>query len=51
MKALWRRLAWLAQRDRFESELDEEMRHHLALKAQEWGSVEAAKRRFGNITL
>jgi hypothetical protein len=32
MKELWRRLQWFARRDRFESELDEEMRHHLALK-------------------
>jgi macrolide transport system ATP-binding/permease protein len=51
MKALWRRLEWLVHRDRFESELDEEMRHHLALKAEERGSVEAANRQFGNVTL
>jgi hypothetical protein len=50
MKQLWRRLRWFAGRDRFESELDEEMRHHLAMKAEERGSVEAANRQFGNVT-
>jgi predicted permease len=43
MKSLWRRLAWLRNRDRFESELDEELRHHLELS----GSA----RRFGNVAL
>ena len=50
MKTLWRRLLWFAHRDRFDRELDEEMRHHLALKAEELGSAQAA-RRFGNVTL
>jgi macrolide transport system ATP-binding/permease protein len=51
MSELWRRLQWLLHRDRFEREIDEEMRHHLALKAEEQGSAEAACREFGNITL
>jgi len=46
MKELWRRLMWFRNRERFESELDEEMRHHLALKAEEQGGA-----RFGNVTL
>lgn len=51
MRELWRRLRWLAHRDQFESELEEEMRHHVALKAEQQGSVEAANRQFGNVTL
>jgi macrolide transport system ATP-binding/permease protein len=51
MKELWRRLRWMAHRDQFERELDEEMRHHLALKAEEQGSSEAARRQFGNVSL
>ena len=51
MKARWRRLKWFARRDRFERELDEEMRHYLALKAQERGSGQAANLRFCNGTL
>ena len=35
----------------FERELDEEMHHHLALKAEQNGGKEAAQRQFGNITL
>jgi macrolide transport system ATP-binding/permease protein len=51
MREAWRRLHWLLHRDRFEREIDEEMRHHLALKAEEQGSTEAAQKQFGNITL
>ena len=51
MKELWRRLKWFLNQDQFEREIDEEMRHHLALKAEERGSAEKAKREFGNITL
>ena len=43
MKELWRRLVWLLHRDRFERELDEEMRHHLALRG--------SQTQFGNIAL
>jgi macrolide transport system ATP-binding/permease protein len=51
MKPLWRRLQWFFHRDRFEREMEEEIRHHLALKAIEYGSPEAACRQFGNVTL
>src|SRR5256885_10960963 len=44
MRELWRKLGWLFHRDRFERELDEEMRHHLAMKG---GDL----RQFGNIAL
>ena len=50
MRELWRRLRWWAHRDQFDRELEEEMRHHLALKAEERG-LNAAHRQFGNITL
>jgi macrolide transport system ATP-binding/permease protein len=51
MRELWRRLHRLAHGARFERELEEEMRHHLALRAEERGSAEAARRQFGNVTL
>ncbi len=51
MKELWRRIEWLLHRPRFERELDEELRHHLTLKAEQQGSREAAQRQFGNIAL
>ena len=44
MNEFLRRLCFLLHRDRFERELDEEMRHHLAMKG---GDV----RQFGNIML
>src|SRR5437764_8841754 len=50
MKEFFRRLRFLRHRAEFERDLDEEMRHHLALKAEEQGSPEAARRRFGNLT-
>lgn len=50
MRELWRRLRWWAHRDQFDRELEEEMRHHLALKAEERG-LDAAHRQFGNMTL
>src|SRR5438477_314386 len=50
MKASFRRLRFLRHRAEFERDLDEEMRHHLALRAEEQGSAEAARRRFGNVT-
>src|SRR3569833_2757752 len=50
MKALWRRLQWFFHRADFERELDEEMAHHLAMKAEEQGSPESARRQFGNVT-
>src|SRR5271154_849624 len=51
MNELWRRLHWLFHRNQFEREFDEEIRHHLAMKAEEQGSIEAAYRKFGNVTL
>src|ERR1035438_5751601 len=51
MRELLRRLRHLLHRDEFERELDEEMRHHLALSAEQRGSAGAANRQFGNITL
>jgi predicted permease len=39
------------RRDEFERELEEEMRHHLALSAEQRGSVWAANLQFGNMTL
>jgi predicted permease len=51
MRELWRKLRWLTERERFDRELEEEMRHHLALKAQEQGSLTAANRQFGNVRL
>ena len=51
MSELWRRLQWFLHRGRFEREMEEEIQHHLALKAIEYGGPEAARRQFGNITL
>jgi macrolide transport system ATP-binding/permease protein len=51
MRELIRRLRFLFHRDEFERDLDEEMRHHLALQAEERGSAVAARRQFGNVTL
>ena len=55
MRELLRRLRFLLHRDQFERDLEEEMRHHLALQAEERGSGiaanAAAKRQFGNIAL
>ena len=50
MKEFFRRLWFLLHRAEFERELDEEMRHHLALGAEERGGTEAARRQFGNVT-
>jgi predicted permease len=48
MKELLRRLRFLLHRAEFERDLDEEMRHHLALSAEDRG--EAARQQFGNVT-
>ncbi len=50
MKTLLRRLQRLLHRAAFERELDEEMAHHLAMKAEEEGSAYVARRRFGSVT-
>jgi macrolide transport system ATP-binding/permease protein len=51
MRELLRRLRHRMQRDQFERELEEEMRHHLALSAEQRGSAGAANLQFGNMTL
>jgi macrolide transport system ATP-binding/permease protein len=48
---LARRLQVLLHRDQFERDLEEEMQHHLAMKAEEAGDMYAAQRAFGNVTL
>jgi macrolide transport system ATP-binding/permease protein len=50
MKELWRRLWFFLHRAQFERDLEEEMSHHLALRAEERGSIDAARRQFGNVT-
>src|SRR5262245_43923828 len=59
LSQLWRRLLLYARRDRFDRELEEEMRFHLEMKVGEnlaagtspEESRYAAKRQFGNQTL
>src|ERR1700683_932731 len=50
MRELLRRIRHRVQRDRFERELEEEMRHHLAMSAEQRGDA-GANRQFGNMTL
>src|ERR1051326_9292853 len=49
MRELWRRLRFLMDRRRFESDLDEEMRFHLDMKTRKTGDRYAAQRQFGNV--
>ena len=51
MLELWRRLHHFLHRREYERELEEEMRHHLALSAEQRGDDAAANRQFGNMTL
>src|SRR5262245_1595352 len=59
LSQLWRRLLFYVRRDKFDRELEEEMRFHLEMKAREnaeagMGPLEAcyaARRQFGNQTL
>jgi macrolide transport system ATP-binding/permease protein len=59
LSQLWRRLLFYLWRDRFDSELEEEMRFHLEMKAEENAEAGmeplearyAAQRQFGNQTL
>jgi predicted permease len=59
LSQLWRRLLFYMRRDRFDHELEEEMRFHLEMKAQENAeaginpddALYAARRQFGNQTL
>ncbi|HEX8687658.1 MAG TPA: ABC transporter permease, partial [Pyrinomonadaceae bacterium] len=56
---LWRRVLHYARRDRFDRELEEEVRFHLEMKAEEYVAAgmtpeeasRAARRQFGNETL
>jgi putative ABC transport system permease protein len=48
---LWRRLHFLTRRQQFESDIEDEIRLHLELRAEEAGSAHTAKRQFGNTTL
>jgi predicted permease len=47
----WRRLKFLWRSTQFERELEEEMRLHVQLRAEQLGDLDAARRRFGNPTL
>src|SRR5262245_27397532 len=59
LSQLWRRLLFYLRRDRFDRELEEEMRFHLEMKAQENAEAGmdplearyAVGRQFGNQTL
>jgi hypothetical protein len=55
MSRLWRKLMFLIRRERFDRDLDEEMRFHLEMKARAGGGTAeagyAARRHFGNSTL
>ena len=51
MRELLRRFRHWMHRDEFERELEEEMRHHRALSAEQRGSIGAANLQFGNMTL
>ena len=55
MSRLWRKLLFVMQRARFERDLQDEMRAHLEMKAEELGGTEdaryAARRQFGNTLL
>jgi macrolide transport system ATP-binding/permease protein len=51
MRELLRRIRFLFHRAEFERDLEEEMRHHLALLEEEHALGAAARRQFGNVTL
>ena len=46
---LWRSLRYLFHRDRMDRDLEEEMRHHLEMKAAASGGPLLAARQFGNL--
>jgi predicted permease len=48
MREFWRRLRFLRDREQFESDLDEEIQFHLAMKAEKNGDRMVAQRQFGN---
>src|SRR5579872_6702654 len=47
---IWRRLQVMARRQEFEAGLDEEIRLHLELRAEQEADPYVARRRFGNTT-
>src|SRR6478609_8835527 len=49
MRELLRRIRFLFGRAAYERELEEEMRHHLALLKEDGKSGAAAERQFGNV--
>jgi macrolide transport system ATP-binding/permease protein len=51
LREFLRRLQFYLHRNRFEADLDEEMRHHLSMKEHDSGSAGTANRQFGNVTL
>jgi predicted permease len=46
---IWRRLKFAFRRREFESDLEEEMRFHLEMKAQKTGDRDQARKQFGNV--
>jgi macrolide transport system ATP-binding/permease protein len=46
-----RKLQYYLLRSQFEAELDEEIRHHLALKERDSAGTRTAQKQFGNVTL
>jgi putative ABC transport system permease protein len=48
---LFRRMRYMSRRAQFDADLEEEMRLHVDLRADETGDRDAARRRFGNSTL
>lgn len=55
MARLWRKLMFMIRRERFDRDLEDEMRFHLEMKARAGGGTAdagyAAQRQFGNATL
>jgi len=51
MSEWWRKLAGLLHRNEIGSELEEEMRTHLEMKASVADDPHAARRQFGNVKL
>ena len=47
----WRRLAFLFRRNQFDSDLEEEMRFHLDMKARDAADAHAAHLQFGGAAL
>ncbi len=50
MRELLRRIRFLFHRTEYERDLEEEMRHHLALLEEDRARGAAARRQFGNVT-